>query len=86
MSDCGGVALGKDALNVGWASARFDSCGRIGARVQSADQKDSLPGRSVGVNPLGIQGIGEIGIVGINAAVANAGYCRAGKRVRELPI
>jgi xanthine dehydrogenase YagR molybdenum-binding subunit len=38
------------------------------------------------VNPLGIKGIGEIGIVGMNAAVANAVYHATGKRVRELPI
>ena len=38
------------------------------------------------VNPLGIKGIGEIGIVGMNAAVANAAFHATGKRVRELPI
>ena len=38
------------------------------------------------VNPFGIKGIGEIGIVGMNAAVANAVYHATGKRVRELPI
>lgn len=38
------------------------------------------------VNPLGIKGIGEIGIVGMNAAIANAVFHATGKRVRELPI
>jgi xanthine dehydrogenase YagR molybdenum-binding subunit len=38
------------------------------------------------VNPLGIKGIGEIGIVGMNAAVANAIFHATGKRIRELPI
>ena len=38
------------------------------------------------VNPLGIKGIGEIGIVGMNAAVANAVFHATGKRIRELPI
>jgi len=38
------------------------------------------------VNPLGIKGIGEIGIVGMNAAVANAVFHATGKRVRDLPI
>lgn len=38
------------------------------------------------VNPLGVKGIGEIGIVGMNAAVANAVFHAAGKRLRELPI
>jgi xanthine dehydrogenase YagR molybdenum-binding subunit len=38
------------------------------------------------VNPLGIKGLGEIGIVGVAAAVANAIYHATGKRVRDLPI
>jgi xanthine dehydrogenase YagR molybdenum-binding subunit len=38
------------------------------------------------VNPLGIKGVGELGIVGMNAAVANAVYHATGKRIRELPI
>jgi xanthine dehydrogenase YagR molybdenum-binding subunit len=38
------------------------------------------------VNDLGIKGIGEIGIVGMNAAVANAVFHATGKRVRDLPI
>ncbi|QUH03392.1 xanthine dehydrogenase family protein molybdopterin-binding subunit [Saccharopolyspora erythraea] len=38
------------------------------------------------VNPVGTKGIGEIGIVGAAAAVANAAYHATGLRVRELPI
>jgi xanthine dehydrogenase YagR molybdenum-binding subunit len=38
------------------------------------------------VNALGIKGIGEIGIVGMNAAVANAVFNATGKRIRSLPI
>jgi xanthine dehydrogenase YagR molybdenum-binding subunit len=37
-------------------------------------------------NPLGSQGIGEIGITGTAAAIANAIYNATGKRVREYPI
>jgi len=37
-------------------------------------------------NPLGVKGLGEIGIVGVAAAVANAVYHATGKRVRHLPI
>ncbi len=37
-------------------------------------------------NDLGIRGIGEIGITGMAAAVANAVYHATGKRVRDLPI
>ena len=36
--------------------------------------------------PMGAHGIGEIGITGVGAAVANAVYNAAGKRVRDLPI
>jgi xanthine dehydrogenase YagR molybdenum-binding subunit len=38
------------------------------------------------VNPMGAKGIGEIGIVGTAAAVANAVYHATGIRVRDLPI
>jgi xanthine dehydrogenase YagR molybdenum-binding subunit len=37
-------------------------------------------------NPLGMKGVGEIGIVGVAAAIANAVYHATGKRVRDLPI
>ena len=38
------------------------------------------------LNPLGIKGIGEIGIVGAAAAVANAVWHATGVRHRDLPI
>jgi xanthine dehydrogenase YagR molybdenum-binding subunit len=38
------------------------------------------------INPLGIKGVGEIGIVGVAAAIANAAYHATGVRVRDLPI
>ena len=38
------------------------------------------------INPLGIKGLGEIGIVGVAAAIANAVYHATGKRIRDLPI
>jgi xanthine dehydrogenase YagR molybdenum-binding subunit len=37
-------------------------------------------------NPIGARGMGEIGITGIAAAIANAVYHATGKRVRDLPI
>ena len=49
-------------------------------KVIFVDEPDSL------VNPLGIKGVGEIGIVGVAAAIANAVYHATGKRVRDLPI
>ncbi len=36
--------------------------------------------------PFGLRGIGEIGITGVGAAVANAVYNATGKRIRDLPI
>ena len=44
------------------------------------DEEDPL------VNPMGSKGIGELGIVGAAAAVANAAYHATGIRVRDLPI
>jgi xanthine dehydrogenase YagR molybdenum-binding subunit len=38
------------------------------------------------VNPIGAKGIGEIGITGVAAAIANAVYNATGVRVRDLPI
>jgi xanthine dehydrogenase YagR molybdenum-binding subunit len=38
------------------------------------------------MTPIGTKGIGEIGLVGIAAAIANAVYHATGIRIRELPI
>jgi xanthine dehydrogenase YagR molybdenum-binding subunit len=38
------------------------------------------------VNPLGVKGMGELGMVGIPAAIANAVFHATGRRIRELPI
>ena len=45
-----------------------------------------LPEQDRQVNDLGIKGIGELGNVGLNAAVANAVHHATGVRIRELPI
>lgn len=44
------------------------------------DEEDKI------VNPLGVKGLGELGMVGVPAAIANAIFHATGKRVRELPI
>jgi len=44
------------------------------------DERDDI------VNPLGAKGVGEIGLVGVAAAIANAVFNATGKRIRELPI
>jgi len=49
-------------------------------QVIFVDERDEI------INPLGIKGVGEIGIVGVAAAIANAIYHATGKRVRDLPI
>jgi xanthine dehydrogenase YagR molybdenum-binding subunit len=48
--------------------------------VVFVDERDEV------VNPLGAKGLGEIGVVGVAAAIANAVYHATGKRIRELPI
>lgn len=48
--------------------------------VQIVDEDDPH------VNPLGAKGIGEIGITGVGAAIANAVFHATGKRVRDLPV
>jgi xanthine dehydrogenase YagR molybdenum-binding subunit len=49
-------------------------------KVIFVDEPDTI------VNPMGIKGVGEIGLVGVAAAIANAVYHATGKRVRDLPI
>ena len=45
-----------------------------------------IPERDDFINRLGVKGLGEIGIVGVPAAIANAVYHATGKRVRRFPI
>jgi xanthine dehydrogenase YagR molybdenum-binding subunit len=49
-------------------------------KVIFVDEPDDI------INPLGIKGLGEIGIVGVAAAIANAVFHATGTRVRDLPI
>ncbi len=52
----------------------------VDVEVIMVSEEDSL------VNPLGIKGIGEIGIVGTSAALANAVFHATGQRIRDLPL
>jgi xanthine dehydrogenase YagR molybdenum-binding subunit len=45
-----------------------------------------VPEADTKVNPAGVKGLGELGNVGTNAAVANAVYHATGNRIRVLPI
>jgi xanthine dehydrogenase YagR molybdenum-binding subunit len=38
------------------------------------------------ISPIGARGIGEIGITGVSAAIANAVFNATGKRLRDLPL
>jgi xanthine dehydrogenase YagR molybdenum-binding subunit len=48
--------------------------------IDFVDVRDEL------VGPLGAKGVGEIGQVGVAAAIANAVFHATGRRVRELPL
>jgi xanthine dehydrogenase YagR molybdenum-binding subunit len=57
----------------------------VNADVQAIDVI-LVPETDEWVNPLGVKGLGELGNVGLNAAVANAVRHATGKRIRDLPI
>jgi CO/xanthine dehydrogenase Mo-binding subunit len=58
----------------------------IPANADVADVDVVFVGSPDTVRPLGIKGIGEIGVVGVSAAIANAVYHATGRRIRSLPI
>jgi xanthine dehydrogenase YagR molybdenum-binding subunit len=70
-----------DYLNHDLAQYEIATCADV-PRVEAhwIDERDDF------VNPLGAKGVGEIGIVGTAAAIANATYNATGVRVRDLPI
>ena len=57
----------------------------VNADIQNVDVI-LVPETDDWVNPLGVNGLGELGNVGGNAAVANAVFHATGVRVRDLPI
>lgn len=70
-----------DIANHDFASYHIATNADVGAvDVAWIDEEDQH------IGPLGAKGIGEIGIVGTAAAVANAVYHATGIRVRDLPI
>jgi xanthine dehydrogenase YagR molybdenum-binding subunit len=58
----------------------------IPANADVPDLDVAFVGTPDTVRPLGIKGIGEIGVVGVSAAIANAVYHATGRRIRSLPI
>ncbi len=67
--------------NTDLAGYHFSTNADIGeVMVETIDEDDTV------VNPIGAKGVGEIGIVGMNAAIGNAVYHATGIRVRKTPI
>jgi xanthine dehydrogenase YagR molybdenum-binding subunit len=54
------------------------------ASILTGAERDEVSAEAAA--PMGARGIGEIGITGVGAAVANAVYNATGTRVRDLPI
>jgi xanthine dehydrogenase YagR molybdenum-binding subunit len=70
-----------DYLNHDLAQYHFAACADIlDIEATWIDEADDH------LNPMGVKGIGEIGIVGTAAAVANAVHHATGIRIRDLPI
>lgn len=70
-----------DYVNHDLAEYHVATCADVtDIRAQWLDEQDEH------VNPMGSKGIGEIGIVGTAAAVANAVHHATGVRIRDLPI
>jgi xanthine dehydrogenase YagR molybdenum-binding subunit len=58
----------------------------IAANADVPDMDVSFVGEMDPVTPIGTKGVGEIGLVGIAAAIANAVFHATGRRIRSLPI
>ncbi|GII90720.1 xanthine dehydrogenase family protein molybdopterin-binding subunit [Sinosporangium siamense] len=50
------------------------------------DMQVIFVGRPDRFNPVGVKGVGEIGLVGMSAAIANAIHHATGRRLRSLPL
>jgi xanthine dehydrogenase YagR molybdenum-binding subunit len=92
----GGITMG-----IGMALAEATICDKRSGRIVNASLADYhvpcnadipaieayfIPEEDTIINSIGAKGIGEIGITGVAAAVANAVYNATGKRIRNLPI
>jgi ferredoxin len=58
----------------------------IPANADVADVDVVFVGTPDTVRPLGIKGIGDVGVVGVSAAIVNAVYHATGRRIRSVPI
>ncbi len=57
----------------------------VNADIPALDA-DFLPGEDTLADPLGVKGLGELVIVAVPAAIANAVFNATGRRVTDLPI
>jgi len=87
-----GISSGlHEATEIDQRSARYvntnlaDYLVPVNADIETIDVI-LVPEEDREINPLGIKGVGELGIVGGAAALANAVYNATGVRVRDLPI
>lgn len=85
-----GMALHEETLydpNTGRPVTRNLADYHIPSCADSPDiEVEWVPEEDLQMSPIGAKGIGELGIVGVAASIANAVYNATGQRVRELPI
>jgi CO/xanthine dehydrogenase Mo-binding subunit len=58
----------------------------VAVNADVPDMEVIFVGEADPMTPIGTKGIGEVGLVGIAAAIANAVFHATGKRIRDLPI
>ncbi|GHH88989.1 acylaldehyde oxidase [Streptomyces sulfonofaciens] len=91
--------IGAMVLGIGMAlleETSFDAGGRIAnatlgdylipAHADVPDLDVAFVGGPDAFNAVGVKGLGEVGVVGVPAAIANAVHHATGRRIRSLPI
>lgn len=83
----GSVLLEETVLDQG-AYRNADLAEYLVATAADAPHVEAIlvPDEDAEVNALGLKGLGELGIIGVNAAIANAIHHACGRRIRRLPI
>jgi xanthine dehydrogenase YagR molybdenum-binding subunit len=85
-----GLALHEDTY-VDWRNGRIANANLAEYHVPTNADVGEIDVSAMDIpdtnmNPLGVRGIGEIGITGTGAAIANGVFHATGKRIRQLPI